>query len=57
MNFLRHLKMHLEIPLETDNMTPLELAFHYFKLHDADKNQMLDGLELIQFIIHYAEHG
>lgn len=31
------------------------MQFHYFKLHDLDGNNMLDGIELIKAITHV--HG
>lgn len=31
--------------------------FHYFKLHDYDNNNKLDGLELYSAISHYSQHG
>ncbi|XP_046982097.1 multiple coagulation factor deficiency protein 2 homolog [Schistocerca americana] len=34
------------------NMTPEELEFHYFKLHDYDNNTKLDGLEILHAISH-----
>ncbi|XP_038668960.1 multiple coagulation factor deficiency protein 2 isoform X2 [Scyliorhinus torazame] len=33
-------------------MTPQELQLHYFKMHDYDGNNLLDGLELISAITH-----
>lgn len=36
-------------------MTEQELQFHYFKMHDADNNNKLDGCELIKSLIHW--HG
>jgi len=33
-------------------MTPEEMEFHYFKMHDFDNNSMLDGLEILQAISH-----
>jgi len=41
-------------------MTDQELQFHYFKMHDADNNNKLDGSELIKSLIHWHEedaHG
>ncbi len=32
-----------------------ELQFHYFKMHDADNNNMLDGLELVKSLIHWHD--
>ena len=37
-------------------MTDEELQFHYFKLHDYDNNNMLDGTELISAMTHF-HHG
>lgn len=41
--------------LDTSKMTEQELQFHYFKMHDADNNNKLDGCELIKSLIHW--HG
>lgn len=39
-------------------MSPRELQFHYFRLHDFDNNYLLDGTEIIKAIKHgYEEHG
>jgi len=39
-------------------MSEDELQFHYFKMHDNDDNNMLDGLELIKSLIHWhVEEG
>ena len=37
----------------TSEMTDSELQFHYFKLHDYDGNNMLDGIELTAAMTHY----
>ncbi|KPM03964.1 mitochondrial inner membrane protease subunit 1 [Sarcoptes scabiei] len=34
-------------------MSDDELQFHYFKMHDSDNNNMLDGSELIKSLIHW----
>lgn len=39
----------------TANMTPEELQFHYFNMHDLDRNGLLDGIELIKAITHFHE--
>lgn len=33
-------------------MSPQELQLHYFKMHDYDGNNLLDGLELSTAITH-----
>ncbi|XP_067011651.2 multiple coagulation factor deficiency protein 2 homolog [Anabrus simplex] len=42
---------------ETKNMSPEELEFHYFKLHDFDNNTKLDGLEILQAIQHTVHNN
>ena len=50
-----HTKEHMEVPIDTSNMSEQELQFHYFKMHDADGNNKLDGCELVKSLIHW--HG
>jgi hypothetical protein len=38
-------------------MSDQELQFHYFKMHDADHNNKLDGCELIKSLIHWHAQG
>ncbi|XP_060103843.1 multiple coagulation factor deficiency protein 2 [Heteronotia binoei] len=39
-------------------MSPQELQLHYFKMHDYDGNNLLDGLELVTAISHvHKEDG
>ncbi len=45
----------MEVPIDTSNMSEQELQFHYFKMHDADGNNKLDGCELVKSLIHW--HG
>jgi len=45
----------MEVPIDTSKMSEQELQFHYFKMHDADNNNKLDGCELIKSLIHW--HG
>ena len=35
-----------------ENMTQEERDFHYFRLHDFDKNDLLDGLEVLKAMSH-----
>ncbi|XP_069992351.1 lymphotoxin beta receptor inhibitor isoform X2 [Penaeus vannamei] len=42
-------------PETIKNMSPRELDYHYFKLHDFDENLRLDGLELLAALGHV--HG
>ncbi|XP_015596222.1 multiple coagulation factor deficiency protein 2 homolog isoform X2 [Cephus cinctus] len=50
-----HIAEHLDVPMDTSKMSEQELQFHYFKMHDADNNNKLDGCELIKSLIHW--HG
>jgi len=53
---LRHIKEHLEGKVDpTANMTPEQLQFHYFNMHDLDRNGRLDGIELIKAITHFHQ--
>ena len=37
----RHMKEHMDVPIDTSNMSEQELQFHYFKMHDSDGNNKL----------------
>ncbi|XP_060043516.1 multiple coagulation factor deficiency protein 2 [Erinaceus europaeus] len=49
-----HIMEHLEgvINKPEAEMSPQELQLHYFKMHDYDGNNLLDGLELSTAISH-----
>jgi len=51
----RHIQEHMDVPIDTSQMSEQELQFHYFKMHDADNNNKLDGCELVKSLIHW--HG
>ncbi|KAJ1532233.1 hypothetical protein ONE63_000850 [Megalurothrips usitatus] len=53
----QHIQEHMDVPIDTSKMTDQELQFHYFKMHDADNNNKLDGCELIKSLIHWHEQG
>ncbi|XP_013196403.1 multiple coagulation factor deficiency protein 2 homolog isoform X2 [Amyelois transitella] len=50
-----HIQEHMDVPIDTSKMSEQELQFHYFKMHDSDNNNKLDGCELIKSLIHW--HG
>uniref|UniRef100_A0A914HK89 EF-hand domain-containing protein n=1 Tax=Globodera rostochiensis TaxID=31243 RepID=A0A914HK89_GLORO len=53
-----HIKEHLEGKVDpTAHMTPEQLQFHYFNMHDLDKNGRLDGIELIKAITHFHQEN
>ena len=51
-----HLREELELEsfnfTSVENMTEEERDFHYFRLHDFDKNDLLDGLEVLKAMSH-----
>jgi len=51
-----HMKEHAE-HIDTSNMSEQELQFHYFKMHDSDGNNKLDGLELVKSLIHWHDEA
>ena len=54
-SLIRHIMEHMDgvYKKPEDQMTEEELQFHYFKLHDYDNNNMLDGIELTSAITHF----
>ncbi|XP_058839929.1 G-box-binding factor-like isoform X3 [Topomyia yanbarensis] len=53
----QHIAEHMDVPIDTSKMSEQELQFHYFKMHDADNNNKLDGCELIKSLIHWHEES
>jgi len=51
------MKEHMEVPIDTSNMSEQELQFHYFKMHDSDGNNKLDGCELVKSLIHWHDEA
>jgi len=48
-----HIMEHLDGKVDTkEKYSEEELQFHYFKIHDYDDNNMLDGLEIISALTH-----
>ncbi|XP_052902269.1 putative cyclin-dependent serine/threonine-protein kinase DDB_G0272797/DDB_G0274007 isoform X2 [Anopheles moucheti] len=52
----QHIAEHMEVPIDTSKMSEQELQFHYFKMHDSDNNNKLDGCELIKSLIHWHDN-
>jgi len=50
-----HVKEHVDASVDTSNMSEQELQFHYFKMHDSDGNNKLDGCELVKSLIHWHD--
>ncbi|XP_071518920.1 multiple coagulation factor deficiency protein 2 homolog [Panulirus ornatus] len=51
---MNHLKEHLQdqAHLNPESMSMTERQFHLFLAHDFDNDLLLDGIELMQSIIH-----
>ncbi|XP_059147986.1 multiple coagulation factor deficiency protein 2 homolog [Physella acuta] len=48
-----HLKQHMKGQINMDKpMSPAEMEFHYFRLHDTNNDTLLDGLELLKALSH-----
>lgn len=60
-NTYRHMQEDLDnLNMEAKNVTDMtdeEKNFFYFKLHDSDNNDVLDGLELLQAATHHTTHN
>ncbi|KAH8245414.1 hypothetical protein KR032_009978 [Drosophila birchii] len=52
-----HIQEHMPVPIDTSHMSDAELQFHYFKMHDSDDNNKLDGCELYKALIHFHDEG
>ncbi|KRX80628.1 Multiple coagulation factor deficiency protein 2 -like protein [Trichinella sp. T6] len=51
---VEHMKKHLHGRVDTNSMdNPEMMRFYYFNLHDLNKDNRLDGLEIIKAITHY----
>ena len=54
-HYFSHIREHLDgrVKMSQDQMSEEELQFHYFKLHDYDNNNKLDGIELTSAVTHF----
>ena len=48
------MKEHMDVPIDTSNMSEQELQFHYFKMHDSDGNNKLGPYTLVISYYMYA---
>ncbi|KAI6190583.1 hypothetical protein M3Y97_00134300 [Aphelenchoides bicaudatus] len=52
-----HMKQHLGNKIDVEQMNEQKQRFHYFKLHDLNKDGALDGIEIIKALTHsHEEH-
>ncbi|CAD5226151.1 unnamed protein product [Bursaphelenchus okinawaensis] len=54
---VEHLKHHLgdQIDIDDSKLSEEQKRFHYFKMHDLNKDNFIDGLELMAAIFHDDE--
>lgn len=50
-----HLKDHLKEQIDVSKMSEADQQFYYFKVHDSDNNDKLDGIELANAMAHYHD--
>lgn len=49
-----HMKEHLAgTTVDFESLTEDQLRFHYFRVHDVEGDSRLDGLELLQSLLHF----
>ncbi|KAL3266890.1 hypothetical protein HHI36_011040 [Cryptolaemus montrouzieri] len=56
----QHIEEHLEDLVDAPNLSKMsdeELEFYYFQTHDTDRNNKLDGLEILQAISHIIDEN
>ncbi|KAI6220880.1 hypothetical protein M3Y99_01584200 [Aphelenchoides fujianensis] len=47
-----HMKQHLKTKIDVEKLDEQKQKFHYFKLHDSNKDGALDGLEIMKALTH-----
>ncbi|KAK3597168.1 hypothetical protein CHS0354_038093 [Potamilus streckersoni] len=48
-----HIKEHMKDEINMNKqMTPQEMEFHYFRIHDVNNDTQLDGIEILQAMSH-----
>ncbi|GFU30394.1 hypothetical protein NPIL_512681 [Nephila pilipes] len=48
-----HIEQQVGDFVDMSQMTGDELRFHYFKMHDSDSNDKLDGCEIVRSLLHW----
>ncbi|GMR59175.1 hypothetical protein PMAYCL1PPCAC_29370, partial [Pristionchus mayeri] len=52
-----HLKEHLEDKIDISKMSDEQQKFYYFSMHDLNKDNMIDGIEIMKALAHDHESG
>ncbi|CAJ0939400.1 unnamed protein product, partial [Mesorhabditis belari] len=47
-----HIKQHFEDKINVETMTEEQRRFHYFSMHDLNKDGMIDGTEIMKSLTH-----
>ncbi|CAJ0582721.1 unnamed protein product, partial [Mesorhabditis spiculigera] len=50
-----HIKQHFENKIDVEAMTEEQRRFHYFSMHDLDKDGKIDGIEIMKSLTHSHE--
>lgn len=50
-----HLKEHMDSNVDVDSLSIEEVRFIYFKTHDTNGDNRLDGTEIIQALLHFQD--
>ncbi|KAK6053515.1 EF hand [Cooperia oncophora] len=48
----QHIKQHLKHVAESHNLTEEQQRFHYFSMNDLNKDNLIDGNEIIKAVTH-----
>ncbi|CAI4223351.1 unnamed protein product [Auanema sp. JU1783] len=51
-----HIKQHLENKIEVEKLSEEQQRFHYFSMHDLNKDQYIDGIEIVKALTHDHEN-
>ncbi|KAG8175356.1 hypothetical protein JTE90_018037 [Oedothorax gibbosus] len=43
--------------VDVDKLSIQEILFRYFRIHDTNSDNRLDGIEVIQAMLHYHDEG
>ncbi|CAI5450882.1 unnamed protein product [Caenorhabditis angaria] len=47
-----HIKQHLENKIEVEKLSEEQQRFHYFSMHDLNKDNFIDGIEILKALMH-----
>ncbi|VDO81132.1 unnamed protein product [Heligmosomoides polygyrus] len=53
----RHIKQHLEHKIDVSTLSEEQQRFHYFSIHDLNKDNNIDGIEILKALTHDHSSG